>query len=159
MGLDRQCHMMPERSPPRGKGRPSSGKGLHHCTYCPYSTSVKTNIVNHMRTHTGEKPFVCQMCPYRSNQRTNLKTHMRTHTTSEKSYMCPHCSFSYKNKANLVTHIWTCHQTILWTSLPWFALEYNLFQWDHFTFSSKTVLIDFSSSNMKGYCKTSKKNK
>ncbi|KAK8375698.1 hypothetical protein O3P69_008461 [Scylla paramamosain] len=112
VGPDRECHMMPERSPPRGKGRPSSGKGLHHCIYCPYSTSVKTNIVNHMRTHTGEKPFVCQMCPYRSNQRTNLKTHMRTHT-SEKSYMCPHCSVSCTNKTNLVTHIWTCHQTIL----------------------------------------------
>ncbi|XP_050686825.1 zinc finger and BTB domain-containing protein 24-like isoform X16 [Eriocheir sinensis] len=111
VGLDSVCLTMPERSPARERAHTTSGKGQHQCTYCSYSTSIRTNFVNHMRIHTGEKPFTCQVCPYRSNQRTNLKTHMRTHT-GEKPHMCSKCPFSCSSRITLVTHMWSRHQTL-----------------------------------------------
>ena len=49
------------------------------CTYCDYITVTSTNLLNHTRTHTGEKPFVCEYCPYRSTQKGNLRSHIAKH--------------------------------------------------------------------------------
>lgn len=93
--------------PAGGSITPTSGK-THRCPYCPYSSSITTNIFNHMRIHTGERPFSCPYCPYRANQRTNLKTHMRIHT-GEKPYACSQCPYRSSNKGGLDTHMWTRH--------------------------------------------------
>ncbi|XP_045582580.1 protein tramtrack, beta isoform isoform X12 [Procambarus clarkii] len=58
------------------------------CIYCSYFTITSTNLLNHMRTHTGEKPFACAHCPYRSTQKGNLRTHINKH----------HFEVSMKNK-------------------------------------------------------------
>ncbi|XP_063608405.1 zinc finger protein 513-like [Penaeus indicus] len=52
------------------------------CTYCSYFTVTSTNLMNHMRTHTGEKPYACAHCPYRSTQKGNLRTHINKHHQS-----------------------------------------------------------------------------
>ncbi|XP_063607487.1 zinc finger protein 513-like [Penaeus indicus] len=51
---------------------------LHTCPRCSYTTSVTTNMKNHMLTHTDEKPFACDQCSYRSKQKGNLKRHIMT---------------------------------------------------------------------------------
>ena len=48
------------------------------CPLCGRVMLFKSEFEKHMRTHTGEKPFVCHMCPYRSAQRSNLNVHLRT---------------------------------------------------------------------------------
>ncbi|XP_066970646.1 longitudinals lacking protein, isoforms H/M/V-like isoform X34 [Macrobrachium rosenbergii] len=55
---------------PRGSAR------VLVCTYCPYSTSIRTNYFKHIRKHTGEKPFACTRCSYSSTQKSNLARHM-----------------------------------------------------------------------------------
>ncbi|XP_047478294.1 protein tramtrack, alpha isoform-like isoform X14 [Penaeus chinensis] len=108
VGLEIDCQWTGERGAAVSrKVHTTSGK-IHQCSYCPYSTSVTTNLINHMRVHTGEKPFSCPHCPYRANQRTNLKTHIRKHT-GEKPYVCSQCPYRSANKGSLDVHILTNH--------------------------------------------------
>nr|XP_045614739.1 zinc finger protein 782-like [Procambarus clarkii] len=99
-----------------GRGTTGALKGftntskIHQCTYCTYTTNVATNLRNHMRTHTGEKPFSCHYCSFRTTQKRNLKTHIRTHT-GEKPYACAHCPYRSAWKGNLNAHILT-HRTL-----------------------------------------------
>ncbi|XP_045582586.1 protein tramtrack, beta isoform isoform X18 [Procambarus clarkii] len=81
---------------------------MHLCHYCSYSSSVTTNLRNHMRTHTKEKPFACSYCSYRSTTKDHLVKHLCTHT-GEKPYACPHCSYRAVQKGNLKNHILVHH--------------------------------------------------
>ncbi len=48
----------------------------HHCTQCKKAFYKKSDLANHMRTHTGEKPFGCK-CGIRFSQVSNLHRHER----------------------------------------------------------------------------------
>ncbi|XP_071514979.1 uncharacterized protein [Panulirus ornatus] len=82
---------------------------IRSCPYCSYSTSVATNLRNHMRTHTKEKPFSCSYCSYRSTTKDHLVKHICIHT-GEKPYACPYCSYRAVQKGNLKNHILTRHE-------------------------------------------------
>lgn len=83
VGPDSDCHWM-------GGGRPHGPaitlamkskkkeqcRRIHHCPFCSYSTVFLNNMRKHVRTHTGEKPYMCSLCPFRSNQNSSLKRHM-----------------------------------------------------------------------------------
>ncbi|XP_066970406.1 protein tramtrack, beta isoform-like isoform X11 [Macrobrachium rosenbergii] len=87
-------------------GRDKSKK--HTCPYCSYSSSVTTNLKNHLRTHTREKPFACTVCSYRSTTKDHLVKHMCIHT-GLRPYACPYCSHRSVQKGNLKSHIWMHH--------------------------------------------------
>ncbi|XP_047492025.1 zinc finger protein 513-like [Penaeus chinensis] len=88
----------------------NTGK-MHRCSYCNYVTNKTTNLIRHIHTHTGEKPFSCPYCPYRATQENNIKSHIRTHT-GEKPYKCPHCPYCSSQKSSLRNHILT-HQNYI----------------------------------------------
>ncbi|ROT62968.1 hypothetical protein C7M84_019151 [Penaeus vannamei] len=81
---------------------------IHHCPYCGYSTIKTTNLIRHIHTHTGEKPFACPHCPFRATQEDNLKRHVRTHT-GEKPYACSLCSYRSRQQSSLKRHVYTHH--------------------------------------------------
>ncbi|XP_064121233.1 zinc finger and BTB domain-containing protein 24-like isoform X8 [Macrobrachium nipponense] len=85
--------------------RSGSGK-VHQCPYCKYSSERKDHVVKHIRTHTGEKPFVCQYCPYSATTKDKLISHFRTHT-GEKPFPCPYCHYCATKKDKLRQHIRT----------------------------------------------------
>ena len=50
--------------------------GQYGCPFCEKIQNSKGDMNRHIKTHTGEKPYLCDFCNYKSNQITNLKRHM-----------------------------------------------------------------------------------
>lgn len=73
------------------------------CTNCGKGFSRKSNLIFHMRTHSGEQPFECTECGKRFKLSGGLTAHMRTHTC-ERPYQCPFCEKSYKHSTDLRRH-------------------------------------------------------
>lgn len=66
-------------NPPAKKER-----SLHHCHICSKGFKDKYSVNVHIRTHTGEKPFMCTVCGKSFRQKAHLAKHQHTHTTPAK---------------------------------------------------------------------------
>jgi uncharacterized Zn-finger protein len=49
-----------------------------NCKHCPRVFHKRCNINDHIRIHTGERPFVCEVCHRGFTQASNLNKHMIT---------------------------------------------------------------------------------
>ncbi|XP_068083537.1 zinc finger protein 341 [Anabrus simplex] len=49
------------------------------CNFCPKSFAKNFDLQQHLRSHTGEKPFQCVVCGRAFSQKSNVKKHMATH--------------------------------------------------------------------------------
>ena len=74
------------------------------CQYCMKPFRHYSSYQSHLRTHTGEKPFVCSLCNKTFSQKGNLKTHMLFHT-NEKPFVCELCNKRFVQKSSLKNHL------------------------------------------------------
>lgn len=79
-------------------------KRYYECSYCKKQFDSKGKLDDHIRTHTGEKPFGCIYCERKFSKKCNLQRHLRRHT-GERNYICTLCDKKFIDSAELQRHM------------------------------------------------------
>ncbi|XP_052846180.1 zinc finger protein 91 [Drosophila gunungcola] len=74
------------------------------CAFCGKAVSSSSNLIIHMRRHTGEKPFKCEYCTMAFPRSSDLQCHRRTHT-GERPHVCTVCQKGFARSYKLQQHM------------------------------------------------------
>lgn len=93
--------------------RIKSDKNVRRCMVCMKEFGKNSNLIQHMRTHTGEGPFHCDVCGCNFSVNFHLLRHMKTHT-GEKPFHFDICGSKFAQKSHLRSHLQTLEKNHLY---------------------------------------------
>ncbi|KAK7075798.1 hypothetical protein SK128_025673 [Halocaridina rubra] len=91
-------------NPKPPKPRKASNADRVPCNECGKTFSCNANLRDHLRLHSGERPFKCSECDMAFAQRSNWRLHKRVHT-GERPYMCGICGKTFSRSSHLPGHM------------------------------------------------------
>uniref|UniRef100_A0A4X2LNH9 Zinc finger protein 764 n=1 Tax=Vombatus ursinus TaxID=29139 RepID=A0A4X2LNH9_VOMUR len=103
--LSASCRGRPPTNPSLRVNLPAPRTDKRHgCNICGKHFAWRSTLVEHIYTHTGEKPFHCSDCGKGFSQASSLSKHRAIHR-GERPHRCPDCGRAFTQRSALTTHL------------------------------------------------------